>query len=68
MIGAIDGAIVGFAQWLLLRQISRSSWWIAASALGGATILPPISAAITGLALVLMLSAETSKPESYIEQ
>jgi hypothetical protein len=68
MIGAIDGAIVGFAQWLLLRQISRSSWWIAASALGGATILPPMSATITGLALVLMFRQTTSKPESYIEQ
>ncbi|MBD2006694.1 MULTISPECIES: hypothetical protein [Cyanophyceae] len=68
-IGAINEAIVGTAQWLLLkRQISRAGWWIPISALGGAMILPPISAAIKGLALVLMFRQTTSKPNSYIEQ
>ncbi|MBD1840251.1 hypothetical protein [Coleofasciculus sp. FACHB-501] len=68
-IGAINEAIVGTAQWLLLkRQISRAGWWIPVSALGGAMILPPISAAIKGLALVLMFRQTTSKPDSYIEQ
>ncbi|MEW5856165.1 MAG: hypothetical protein AB1861_02070 [Cyanobacteriota bacterium] len=68
-IGAINEAIVGTAQWLLLkRQIPRAGWWIPVSALGGAMILPPISAAIKGLALVLMFRQTTSKPDSYIEQ
>jgi hypothetical protein len=68
-IGAINEAIVGTAQWLLLkRQISRAGWWIPVSALGGAMILPPISAAIKGLALVLMFRQTTSKPDSYIQE
>ena len=68
-IGAINEAIVGTAQWFLLkRQISRAGWWILVSALGGAMILPPISAAIKGLALVLMFRQTTSKPDSYIQE
>ena len=37
VVGAVVGSSLGIVQWLLLRrQVSRSGWWILASAAGGA--------------------------------
>jgi len=34
--GSFTGALIGIAQWIVLRRhVSRAGWWVLASALGG---------------------------------
>jgi hypothetical protein len=45
--GLILGALVGFAQWLLLRrETGRAGWWVAAMALSGGLFLPGLLATL----------------------
>jgi hypothetical protein len=65
LIGGTLGAIVGFAQWLVLRsQLRQSYWWVVLSAAGwglaltgvlGAPLVGSVAGAMTGLGLELLL-------------
>jgi hypothetical protein len=59
--GLVLGAVVGAAQWLVLRRHVRgAAWWIPASALAGALAAlvgqtPGVTLGLTGVAAVLMI-------------
>jgi len=65
LIGAMIGAILGLAQWVVLRhRVVQSWWWIVVSALSwglaltgvlGATLVGSLAGAATGLALEPLL-------------
>ncbi|OLP17927.1 hypothetical protein BST81_12790 [Leptolyngbya sp. 'hensonii'] len=60
-IGAVDGAIVGLAQSLVLWATVPNvrGEWILSSTIGGLTVLPPTSAMITGITLVKLFQPKS---------
>ena len=66
MEGALLGASVGIAQWLVLRRkVSRAGWWVLASTVGAVLLVTVVGyGAITGGVMVWLLRQPVTEEPS----